>query len=84
VAGNVVVRHAQEVKLHFKCIVGRLLQPRQSLVLQTGLVEPSAAGRAAPAMTGVKPKLPPFAAFSLALVMVLAAVFQSCGATTTL
>ncbi|HEV7218801.1 MAG TPA: DoxX family protein [Terriglobales bacterium] len=30
-----------------------------------------------PAMTGVKPKLAPFAAFGLALVMILAAVY--CG-----
>jgi hypothetical protein len=30
-----------------------------------------------PAMTGVKPKLKPFAAFGLTLVMVLAAVFHS-------
>ena len=68
-AGNVVVRRAQEVKLHFKCIVGRLLQPHQSLVLQTGPVEPSAPGSAAPAIvSGVKPKLAPFAAFGLALV----------------
>ena len=29
-----------------------------------------------PAMTGVKPKLTPFAAFGLALVMILAAVFH--------
>ena len=34
------------------------------------------AGLIVPAMTGVKPKLTPFAAFGLALVMILAAVFH--------
>jgi len=33
-------------------------------------------GAIVPAMTGVKPKLTPFAAFGLALVMILAAVFH--------
>ena len=34
------------------------------------------AGLIVPAMTGVKPKLTPFAAFGLTLVMILAAVFH--------
>ncbi len=33
-------------------------------------------GLIVPAMTGVKPKLTPFAAFGLALAMILAAVFR--------
>ena len=37
-----------------------------------------------PAMTGVKPKLTPFAAFGLALVMILAAVFHIVRGSTTL
>ncbi len=78
--------------LCFNQAVWNLMLPRvpwfsavpQALFVFIGVCEfLGGVGLILPAMTGVKPKLTPLAAFGLTVVMILRLYFTSCGASTT-